>query len=119
MQNNLLLIVRYLSRGAFGKCPNCSDKKIFLSRFRMKNVCGSCGIKLIDKNGDNWFFLLLIDRGLFIFPIIVAFYFQMSPERIIQLSLLLLALFIYLTPFRLGICLAFDFYFRSKLYEKN
>ena len=60
-------------------------------------------------------FLLFIDRGLFIFPIIVAFYFEIDPRMIILLSLFLLAFFILITPFRLGVCLAFDFYLRSRM----
>ena len=39
----------------------------------MKKSCDKCGIDFIENNGDNWFFLLIIDRALFIFPIIIPF----------------------------------------------
>ena len=118
MKKDILLLGQYISRTIFGKCPNCSIDKIFSSRFKMKSECENCGIKLIEKNGDNWFFLLLIDRGLFIFPIIVAFYFETPPKFIIVISIVLLILFIIITPFRLGLCLGFDYYFRSKIDKK-
>lgn len=113
MVSRIILLGQYISRAALGKCPNCSNMKIFSSRFKMKESCDNCGIKFIEKNGDYWFFLLFIDRGLFIFPIVVAFYFEIDPKMIIILCILLLFLFIIITPFRLGLCLAFDFYIRS------
>ena len=118
MLNNITLLIKYVGRGMFGKCPNCSRKKLFLSHFKMKKACNNCGIDFIENNGDNWFFLLIVDRALFIFPIVVAFYFEIHPKMIISLSLFLLILFIIITPFRLGLCLGFDYYFRSKIIKK-
>ena len=118
MLNNIIVLIKYITRGMVGKCPNCSRKKLFLSHFKMKKSCDNCGINFIENNGDNWFFLLIIDRALFIFPIVVAFYFEIHPKMIISLSLFLLILFIVITPFRLGICLGFDYYFRSKIIKK-
>jgi len=113
MFRNIFLLGQYISRAAIGQCPNCSNFNIFSSHFKIKKSCNNCGVKFIEKNGDYWFFLLFIDRGLFIFPIIVAFYFEIDPRMIILLSLFLVVLFILITPFRLGLCLAFDFYLRS------
>ena len=53
----------------------------------MKDKCSNCNIWFVEQNGDNWFFLLFIDRGLFIFPIIVGYYFNMRPEGLIALCL--------------------------------
>ena len=92
MFDNIILLIKYIARGMFGKCPNCSRKKIFLSHFKMKKSCDNCGIGFIEYNGDNWFFLLIVDRALFIFPIVVAFYFEIHPKMIISLSLFLLIL---------------------------
>ena len=118
MLKNIILLIKYVARGIFGKCPNCVRKKTFLTRFKMKKSCDNCGVDFIENNGDNWFFLLIIDRALFIFPIVVAFYFEMNPKMIVALSLILLILFIINTPFRLGICLGSDYYFRSKIIDK-
>ena len=115
MFRNIILLGKYISRAAIGKCPKCCNSNIFYSHFKMKKSCNKCGAKFIEKNGDHWFFLLFIDRGLFIFPVIVAFYFEIDPRMIILLSLFLLAFFILITPFRLGVCLAFDFYLRSRM----
>ena len=85
----------------------------------MKDQCGNCGIWFIEKNGDNWFFLLFIDRGLFIFPIIVGYYFNMRPEGLIALGLLLMVTFIIATPFRLSLCLALELFLRRKFQKDS
>tara|TARA_B100000073_G_scaffold237751_1_gene198978 strand:- start:3431 stop:3769 length:339 start_codon:yes stop_codon:yes gene_type:complete len=97
-----------------GFCPNCGKDKLFFKWARMKRSCSKCGISFIEQNGDNWFFLLFIDRGLFIFPIIVSFYFEMEPRLLILFSLVLMILFIIATPFRLCACLALEFFLRTK-----
>ncbi len=105
----------FLKSGLKGLCPNCNKADIFVTRFKIKDKCSYCNMNLIEDNGDNWFFLLIIDRALFIFPIITAYYFNLSPIIIIVLSISLLVLFIIFTPFRLGICLAFVYYMRTKI----
>ena len=84
MLNNFILLINYIARGIFGKCPNYSRKKLFLSHFKMKKSCDNCGIDFIENNGDNWFFLLSVDRALFIFSIVVSFYFEVHPKMIIS-----------------------------------
>ena len=64
--------------------------------------------------GITGFFLLIIDRALFIFPIIVAYYFDSGPMFIVMLSLILLVLFIIFTPMRLGLSFAFVYFFRVR-----
>ncbi len=118
MLNNIILIIKFVGKSMFGKCPNCSRKKIFPSHTQLKKSCDNCYVNFIENNGDNWFFLVLIDRALFIFPIVVAFYFEIHPKMIISPSLFLLILFIIITPFRLGLCFGFDSYFRSKTIKK-
>ena len=44
---------------------------------------------------------LFIDRGLFIFPIIVRYYFNMRPEGLIALCLLLMVTYIIVHHFDL------------------
>ena len=46
MFDNIILLIKYIARGMFGKCPNCSRKKIFLSHFKMKKSCDNCGIEI-------------------------------------------------------------------------
>lgn len=113
------MFFRYLKHSTLGFCPNCGVGELFVSWSRMKDKCSDCGVWFIEKQGDYWFFLLFIDRGLFIFPIIVGYYFGLSPERLIALSLFLLVLFIIVTPFRLGLSLAFDYFMRTKMLKEQ
>ena len=85
----------------------------------MRNICDTCNLQFFKDNGDNWFFLLIIDRAPIIFLIIVAHYFNFGPMFIIMVSLILLILFIIFTPMRLGLSFAFVYYFRvrSELYK--
>ena len=85
----------------------------------MKDKCSNCSIWFVEQNGDNWFFLLFIDRGLFIFPIIVGYYFNMRPEGLIALCLLLMVTFIIATPFRLSLCLALELFLRQKFQKDS
>ena len=110
-----MILFSYIKSGILGLCPNCKTGKIFRTRFKMNHECESCNVNFNEDNGDNWFFLLIIDRALFIFPIIVAYYFGYGPKFIITVSLILLFLFILFTPIRLGISLAFVYYFRTKI----
>lgn len=110
-----MILFSYIKSGVLGLCPRCKTGKIFRTRFKMNHECESCNVNFNEDNGDNWFFLLIIDRALFIFPIIVAYYFGFGPKIIITISLILLFFFILFTPIRLGISLAFVYYFRTKI----
>ena len=112
-----MVLFSYIKSGILGVCPNCKNGEIFKTRFKINHECKSCEVNFIEDNGDNWFFLLIIDRALFIFPIIVAYYFGFGPNFIIIIPLILLSLFIIFTPIRLGISLAFVYYFRIKIKE--
>jgi len=113
------LFFHYLKNTLSGYCPNCGQDKIFFSWVKMKDKCNRCGIWFIEKNGDNWFFLLFIDRGLFIFPIIVGYFFDLKPENLIFLSIFILLAFIIATPLRLGLSLAFEYFIRTKINKNN
>jgi len=109
------LLSQYLKNTTFGRCPNCGVGKLFLSWSKMNDRCSDCGIWFIERQGDHWFFLLFIDRGLFIFPIIVGYYFGLRPEMLVALAVFLLLVFIVATPFRLGLSLAFEYFMRIKI----
>ena len=57
---------------------------MFISRFKMRNKWDALNLEFFEDNGDNWFFLLIVDRVLFIFPIILAYYFNF--DRCLLLS---------------------------------
>ena len=96
-----------------GLCPKCSQGSIAKSRIEIKQKCDSCGLHFIEKSGDGWAFLLLLDRGIFIFPIIVAFYFGLSIKLVFGLFIVIFFLFIGFTAERLGVSLAIEYWIRE------
>tara|TARA_Y100001970_G_C13945880_1_gene705625 strand:+ start:409 stop:678 length:270 start_codon:yes stop_codon:yes gene_type:complete len=81
----------------------------------MKVKYDKCDTNFIEKNGDNWFFLVLIDCTFFIFPIIAMLYFKIGVVYLIINSFSIIILFVFSTRLRLGISLAFDYYMRTKI----
>ncbi|MBJ12968.1 MAG: hypothetical protein CMG62_07840 [Candidatus Marinimicrobia bacterium] len=112
------MLFKYIKNTIQRLCPSCGKESLFDSWTKMKEKCNNCGIPFIQNSDSHWFFLLIIDRGLFIFPIVLGFYLNIKPMILIYLSLSLLVIFIIATPIRLAISLAFEFYLRNKL-ENN
>ncbi len=109
------MLLYHILSGLRGISPNYSQSKILIStKFKMRNKSDACNLQLFGDNGDNWFFLIIIDRAPFIFPIIVAYYFNAGLIFIIMLSFIVLVLFIIFTPTRLGLSFAFVYYFRVR-----
>lgn len=78
---------------------------------RVRDGCGSCGLRYQINPGDPWGFLLVIDRGALILPPIGLIYFGLlprSPVAIVALFAAFIAAIIYTTPHRYGICIALD-----------
>jgi uncharacterized protein (DUF983 family) len=40
-----------LGRGSLKRCPRCGNRRLFLSWFRMKEACNSCGLPLEREVG--------------------------------------------------------------------
>jgi len=98
-----------------GKCPKCQHTTLFATRFKINDVCSNCGVVFQDNNDGTWFFLLLLDRAFFIFPLAVLMYFGVDPRRIYIIGALLVIIFIVISPIRMGISVAIDYYLKSKL----
>ena len=62
-------------RGCRKKCPQCGQGALFRRWITLHDHCSVCGLKYLENQGDLWGYLLLIDRGLFILPLIVMIYF--------------------------------------------
>lgn len=43
--------VRMVLRGALGKCPRCGGRKLWVSWFKMKERCPTCGYKIARDEG--------------------------------------------------------------------
>jgi len=108
------LLYSILKSSIYGFCPKCKKGSLFSRWSKLHERCNYCDIQFLKQNGDNWFFLLIIDRALFIFPIILLYYFNFNPYYIILLSLILLVFFIILTPIRIGISFGFEYYLKVK-----
>ena len=98
-----------------GRCPKCSQLTLFASRFKINDTCRNCGLVFQDNNDGTWFFLLMIDRALFIFPLVVLMYLGTNPILIIFIGVILIFLLIAATPVRMGISVAIDYYLKTKL----
>ncbi len=83
----------------------------------MRERCPSCDLRYLEDRGDPWAFLMIIDRGALIFPIVVALYFGL-PRASFPLFLVfaigLAAAFIYTTPSRYGVSVALVYWVRLK-----
>lgn len=116
-----------MSRGIFldvlnllsGNCPSCHKGKIHISWSKIKEHCSHCGFRFLEDNGDNWFFLLIIDRALFIFPIIIGYYFEISPKTLMLLSIFLLFFFLAATPFRINLSIFARYLLEKKLLSRE
>ena len=118
-RERFFLFFTYLKHAVSGHCPICGADDLFSSWSRMKDKCSNCNTWFIEQYGNNWFFPLFIDRGLFIFPIIVGYFFNMRPESLIVLCLLLMVMFVIATLFRPRLCLALELFIRQKFQKDS
>ncbi len=104
-------------RGLVKTCPRCGRGPLFEGWTRMRDRCPSCDLQYLEDRGDPWAFLVMIDRGVLIFPIIVALYFGLhrtSFPLFLAFALGLGALFIYTTPNRYGVSVGLVYWARLK-----
>lgn len=58
------------------KCPFCGIGALVDARQHVVPKCLTCDHAILPDHGDLWFFLLMIDRALLIFPMVIALYFD-------------------------------------------
>ena len=84
---------------------------------RVRDGCGTCGLIYQAHPGDPWAFLLFIDRGALILPVVAAIYFDLLPRepwRIVALFAAYVVGIIWTAPHRYGICVALDVLTRTE-----
>jgi len=111
---NLRTLIR---RGLCRRCPQCGEGRIFSGWVKMHERCGWCGLKYLANEGDLWAYLILIDRALFLFPLVVLIYFRLNnPESIWTwiIAGALVVLFLYTLPHRNALSLGIDYVIRRK-----
>jgi len=84
---------------------------------RLHESCPACGLKYLQNQGDLFGPLVLLDRVLFLIPLIVVFYFGVFHPSAIALAIFggtTLFLLVYTMPNRNGLSLAIDYFIRRK-----
>ena len=95
----------FLARGARKRCPRCGVGDMFERWTRMRESCPHCGLVYLEDRGDPWAFLMLIDRAVFIFPLVVALYFGLHRSSLawfVGFGVALGVVFVLTTPNRYG-----------------
>jgi len=83
----------------------------------MRDRCDRCDLKYLANEGDLWAYLILIDRALFLFPLVVMIYFRLNNPDSIWTWIIagaLFLLFLYTLPHRNAISLGIDYVIRRK-----
>src|SRR5437763_15805 len=60
-----------LWRGMHQRCPQCGQGPIFTGWIKVCDRCSICGLQYLPDQGDVLAFQVVVDRALFIFPLIV------------------------------------------------
>ena len=106
-----------LWRGMRRRCPHCGRGPVFKGWIKMHDRCSICALQYFPDQGDLWAYLIVIDRALFIFPLIVMIYFRLYVPDVrwfYVLAALLSALFVGTMPHRNGMSLGVDYLIRRK-----
>jgi len=106
-----------LARGARRRCPQCGRGALFKRLNVMHDRCAVCGLQYLDNQGDLFGYLFVIDRALFILPLLAMVFFRLyvpsSRWFYVAFVLLMLAL-VFTLPQRTGISIALDYLLRRR-----
>lgn len=106
-----------LRRGWRKKCPQCGQGDLYQRWLRLKDRCPVCGLQYLADQGDLMGPLMLLDRVLFIVPIVVFFFLKGWHPSLGAFAVfcgIMLFLFVYTVPNRNGVSVAFDYLMRRK-----
>jgi len=106
-----------LWHGMHRKCPKCGQGPVYKAFFRMHDACSSCGMKFMHDQGDLWMYIIVVDRVLFIFPLIVMLYFKLyNPYSVwfVIFAVALIGSLFYTVPHRNAMCLGIDYWARHR-----
>lgn len=106
-----------LHRGCRRRCPQCGGGPVYEKFLRMHERCAHCGLKFLHDQGDLWVYIIVVDRLVFILPLIGMLYFQFyNPYSVwfVLFAVALLGTLFYTVPHRNAICLGLDYWVRHK-----
>src|ERR1051326_4689042 len=107
-----------IARGFRKRCPRCGRGKLFRRFNILHDRCDVCGLQYLEEQGALFGYLFLVDRALFLFPLIVMIYFRVYIPHAAGLfygsfAILMFALF-YTLPYRTGASVALHFLRRRR-----
>lgn len=88
---------------------------MFKRALTLHEQCAVCGLVFLEDQGDLLGPMILIDRFVFLIPMVTIFCFCIphAPRAVyLPSGGLMLFLLFYTMPNRNGVCLAFDYYLR-------
>jgi uncharacterized protein (DUF983 family) len=106
-----------LARGARKTCPQCGRGPLFRRFNIMHDHCDACGLKFLDNQGDLFGYLFVLDRVLFILPLIAMVFFRVylpSSDWFYVAWAILMVVLVWTLPHRSGMSVALDYYFRRR-----
>jgi uncharacterized protein (DUF983 family) len=106
-----------LRRGPRRRCPACGRGAVFQRWLTMHDRCSHCGLQYLRNQGDLWAYVLVVDRALFILPLVAMLYFRLyNPYSIwfILFAVALVGSLFSTMPHRNAMCLGVDYYIRRK-----
>jgi uncharacterized protein (DUF983 family) len=106
-----------LARGVRKKCPQCGQGPLFKRYNIMYDNCSVCGLKYLEDEGALFGYLFLVDRALFIFPLVVMIFFRSYVPNAywFYVACVVLIFFaIYTVPHRTGVSLALSYHVRRR-----
>ena len=106
-----------LARGWKRRCPQCGKGPAFRHWCKVRKECPECGLQYLENQGDVFGFIVLIDRVVFLIPLVVIFFLLPHEENSISRYIwggLLVILLVYTFPHRLGIGLGIDYRLRRE-----
>lgn len=108
-----------IARGWRKRCPRCGEGPLFRRYNLLHDRCSVCGLEYLEDQGALFGYLFLIDRALFVAPLIVLIYFRLHVPGAgwfyAACAVLVFALF-YTLPQRSGVGVALHYY-RRRLAE--
>ena len=100
--------------GLKGLCLDCQQSDITEGHFKLKEYCQAGGGKVERNGGDGWGFLVLIDRAVFLFPLVVVLFFRLDLKVFIASAVVMTAGLIVWASRRLSLSLAIERWLSSK-----
>ena len=105
-----------LKHGLLRRCPRCGEGRLFERWLKLRDGCPACGLRYLINQGDPWAFLLVVDR-FFLLALIVIIYFKLWPRSlsgVVAIFAVVIAAFVLTMPQRYGLCVALDYWTRTR-----